>query len=101
MDYSIWLKKNYPKIVNTPFEIVCSYINEAKTETKLFREFVKVVAAICLLLPLNLYIYLAYSGFIYWLLTITSFAIVDFVLLYVDQKVIKHRLKKIVNLKSN
>lgn len=102
MNYLNWLQKLFPELNDVPNEIVDAYIDEAKFDTKLLREFIKVLGGLLFVIPFNLYLYI--SGFqsfdspFYWLLVAASLGIGSFMGLYCEQKLIKRRLKKIVQL---
>ncbi|MGE6811573.1 MULTISPECIES: hypothetical protein [Pseudoalteromonas] len=103
MNYLNWLQKVFPKLKDTPNEIIISYVDEAKSDTELLREFIKVLGGLLFILPFNLYLYISgiqsFTSPLYWLLVIVSFGVGGFIGLYCEQRLIKRRLKKIVQLK--
>ncbi|WP_286272267.1 hypothetical protein [Thalassotalea hakodatensis] len=100
MNYSRWIRKTFPQVNDTSHELIENYIVEAKENTKLFREFIKVVGFLLIVLPFNLYLNYITQGSIFSLLFIvlsfTSFGVGSFVALYFEQRLIKNHLKKII-----
>jgi len=99
LNYLKWLKKTFPNLCDTPEETVHSYITEAKSNSQLFREFIKVLGFLFFVIPFNLF--LLASGIqspLYWVLLLASFLVGSFVSLYCEQLLIKKRLRKIVSL---
>ena len=105
MNYLNWLQKVFPELIDTPNEIINSYVDEATSDIELLREFFKVLGGILFILPFNLYLYISgiqsFTSPLYWLLVVVSFGIGGFIGLYCEQKLIKRRLKKIVQLKHS
>ena len=103
MNYLNWLQKIFPKLKETPNETITSYVDEAKSDTKLLREFIKVLGGLFFILPFNLYLYIsdiqAFDSLLYWFLVAASIGVGGFIGLYCEQKLIKRRLKKIVQIK--
>lgn len=59
MSYSHWLHKVFPELSETSNEIISSYIDEAKSDTEVLREFLKVLGGLFFVLPFNLYLYIS------------------------------------------
>jgi hypothetical protein len=99
LNYSNWLKKVYPELNET----IDLYINEAKSDTKLIREFLKVMVGLTLFIPFSIYLYT--SGIqslfnpLHWLLISAFMFVTGFIELFCEQKLIKRHLKKLVMLK--
>ncbi len=102
MDYSSWLQKVFPQLNEIPKETIDSYVDKAKSDTELFREFLKVLGGLFFIVPFNLYLYISdiqsYGSILYWFLVLSSFGIGGFIGLYCEQKLIKKHLKKIIRL---
>ena len=100
MNYLNWLKNKFPKLNETSEEIIFSYIDEAKSDTALLREFLKVLGSLFFVIPFNIYLYISdiqsFDSPFYWLLVVASFGVGAFIALYCEQTLIKRRLKKIV-----
>jgi len=88
LNYLNWLQKTYPELNEISNETINSHIDKAKSDTELFREFIKVLGSLFFIIPFNLYLVMA------------SIAVGGFIGLYCEQKVIKKRLKKIIQLKA-
>jgi hypothetical protein len=100
MNYLRWLRKIYPELKDTSDQVIDSYIEEAKTSTEFFREFIYLSGILFFVIPFNLYLYISdihsFDRLLYWLLVIASFGAGGFVELYCEQKIIKRHIKKIV-----
>ena len=104
MNYLNWLQKTYPELNEISNETINSHIDKAKSDTELFREFIKVLGSLFFIIPFNLYLYIsgiqASNSSLYWLLVMASIAVGGFIGLFCGQKGIKKRLKKIIQLKA-
>ncbi|MDO6426680.1 hypothetical protein Q4489_06620 [Thalassotalea sp. 1_MG-2023] len=105
MDYSHWIQKTFPRANQIPEQCIDEYIIEAKSNSKLLREFTKVFTFFVIVIPITLYLNYLTQGsrlnFIVLLLGFTTFGVGSFTALYFEQKVIKKYLKKILKQKHN
>ncbi len=98
MDYVSWVKRNFPKMHNFDEEKLLIKIEEVKSDNELFREAVKTLGALLIVLPLNVYLYAAdlvsFSSPLYWFIVGTSVLVGGLISLHFEQKSIKWQLAK-------
>ncbi len=74
MNYLNWLRKTYPELNEISNETINSHIDKAKSDTELFREFIKVLGSLFFIIPFNLYLYISgiqeSNSSLYWLLVV-------------------------------
>ena len=103
MNYLNWMKKTFPELTETPEETFQSYIQKAESDTEILRLCIMLAGTLIFFIPFSLYQAITEVPFYlnpwYWLLPIAFFKVGGFIYLYCEQKLIKNRLKKIVQLK--
>ena len=98
MDYTNWVRKTYPETDSLETGELQAEIEKIKSANELFREAVKLLAVLLIVLPFNVYLYVSglhsFSLWGYWTAVALSLLVSGFVALYFEQKSIKYQLTK-------
>jgi len=103
LNYTDWLKVNYPELESASSVETYSYIKQAKKGTRLWRELFGMMIIIALVLLLNML--LASQGFVpfesvfYWCSFVIVILISSYLANKLEQNIIKSKLHKIVKSK--
>lgn len=97
MNYTKWLLKRFPELQNRSDETLEGYINEAKSDSELLNEGLKVIGVLLIVFPVSVYLDVVLTkGLLYWLILFLSAGVGWLTSTYLEQKLMKHKLVKIV-----
>ncbi len=98
MDYTSWVRKTYPDTDSLESGELQDKIEKIKSANELFREAVKLIAVLLMVLPFNIYLYVSglhsSSSWGYWGAVALSLLVSALVSVYFEQKSIKYQLTK-------
>ena len=103
LNYINWMKKTFPELNGTPEEGLQSHIKQSKSETEILRMLIMLTGGLIYIIPFSLYQATTEVPFfldpLSIILPIVFYKIGGYVYLYIEQKIIKKRIRKIVELK--
>jgi len=97
------MKVTFPELAKTSNDTFNFYILNAKSETENLRMCIWLVGVLTFFIPFSVYQSITEAPFYFdplsWLLVIVFYKIGGFIYLFIEQKIIKKRLRKIIYLK--
>jgi len=94
------MKVTFPELAKTSNDTFNFYIQNAKSETENLRMCIWLVGVLTFFIPFSVYQSITEAPFpLSWLLVIVFYKIGGFIYLFIEQKIIKKRLRKIIYLK--
>lgn len=98
MNYTKWLLQRFPELRNHSDETLEGYINEAKSDSGLLNEGLKVIGVLLIVLSVSVYLNVVLAdSLLYWFILALFAGVGWLTSTYLEQRLMKHKLIKIVN----